>query len=218
MPYKSKSKRRTARPGKRRSYGRPRARISRHLMPVSKLVKMKYNQSITLNPGTASGAYQYFRANSVYDPYQSGGGHQPMGFDQLMLFYDHYRVVGARITCTFYPTVNDYVVGIVLDDDFTPLLDLDHTLEQPRVAYRHLCSQAGRPTTVSMNYSAKRILGPAAYSDSNKGSATSNPPETTFFTPFAYGANALTDPNFVNVTISISYIVQLTEPTTLPSS
>lgn len=39
----------------------------------------------------AMGQYQ-FRLNSAYDPNYTSAGHQPMGFDQWSLFYNHYVV------------------------------------------------------------------------------------------------------------------------------
>ena len=39
------------------------------------------------------------------DPNHTGVGHQPLYFDQLMTIYNHYIVIGAKITVKFtaYP-------------------------------------------------------------------------------------------------------------------
>lgn len=49
--------------------------------------------------GAAAGlaATKIFRANGLYDPYQTGVGHQPRGFDQLMALYANYVVKKATI-------------------------------------------------------------------------------------------------------------------------
>jgi len=49
--------------------------------------------------GSAAGlsASKVFRANGLYDPYQTGIGHQPRGFDQLMALYANYVVKKATI-------------------------------------------------------------------------------------------------------------------------
>jgi len=38
-----------------------------------------------------------FRANSLYDPNYTGGGHQPNGFDQLIAAYNHFTVISSKI-------------------------------------------------------------------------------------------------------------------------
>lgn len=40
----------------------------------------------------------FFTANGVYDPNVTGTGHQPIGFDQMMLFYEQCTVVRSKIT------------------------------------------------------------------------------------------------------------------------
>jgi len=53
--------------------------------------------------------YKY-NLNGLFDPNNSGTGHQPKGYDQLSALYQRYRVYQTRWTCnlspyqTFYPT------------------------------------------------------------------------------------------------------------------
>jgi len=64
------------------------------LPPVLK-TKLKYTENVYAS--SAGGDYTYiFRLNSIYDFDYSGGGHQPMGHDQLSTLYDHYKVTGVR--------------------------------------------------------------------------------------------------------------------------
>ena len=49
--------------------------------------RLKYCQEVSLNPTVGAVASADFAANGLYDPYLSGVGHQPMGFDQLMTFF-----------------------------------------------------------------------------------------------------------------------------------
>ncbi len=43
----------------------------------------------------------FFSCNGLFDPNVSGAGHQPMGFDQMMLMYEQYTVVSSKIMIQF---------------------------------------------------------------------------------------------------------------------
>lgn len=62
--------------------------------PHYKLAKLQYTH-ISALPGLGVGAImeKQFRANDLYDPDYSVGGHQPFGFDQLMAQYCHFTVL-----------------------------------------------------------------------------------------------------------------------------
>jgi len=49
---------------------------------------------------STSDAQYSFAANGLYDPNITGTGHQPMGFDQIMLAFRHYVVVSSTATAT----------------------------------------------------------------------------------------------------------------------
>jgi len=47
---------------------------------------------------TAAGlSVQTYRLNSLYDPDESGAGTQPVGFDEIMQFYEYYRVLKCKV-------------------------------------------------------------------------------------------------------------------------
>lgn len=68
------------------------------IVPDSYSVKLIYSdtQGLTSTSG-ALAKYQY-RGNSLYDPDFTGTGNQPVGFDELMLLYNKFRVMGSKIT------------------------------------------------------------------------------------------------------------------------
>jgi len=70
----------------------------RNVVPQSLTVKLKYAEAISLNPGVAAFSNYIWRANDLYDPNYTGGGHQPRGFDQWMVFYNHFTVIGSKFT------------------------------------------------------------------------------------------------------------------------
>lgn len=66
--------------------------------PNAKTVALRYVQSFSLNPGSGVVAGQVFRMNNLFDPDYSGGGHQPMFYDNYAALYQKYRVNSATIT------------------------------------------------------------------------------------------------------------------------
>ncbi|WP_219929646.1 hypothetical protein, partial [Achromobacter pulmonis] len=80
-------------------YGSPSAinYLNKNLFGNKFTCRMIYaERAFTVNPGVGGTVDTHiFRANSVYDPDESGVGHQPTGFDQLMEFFQYYTVVAA---------------------------------------------------------------------------------------------------------------------------
>jgi len=69
---------------------------------------------------SSSGLLQvwFFRANDVFDPDASGTGHQPIGFDQAMLFWEQWCVFSSKITVNFMNNANNCSkVGIFMSPD-----------------------------------------------------------------------------------------------------
>lgn len=65
---------------------------------------LRYAETFSLSTGAAGiiGAVQTMLLNSLYDPNNTGTGHQPYGFDQITPFYQQYFVHGCRyqLICT----------------------------------------------------------------------------------------------------------------------
>lgn len=77
------------------------------------------NFPVTLNAVAFLTNWHTFRCNGLFDPRFAIGGHQPMGFDQLMAIYSKYTVVGAKMTfqvCTGTQTFNNGTFGINIRD------------------------------------------------------------------------------------------------------
>jgi len=74
-------------------------RVQTQFMPLSKIVKMRYVETISITLTSAGTNYGwYFKPNSIYDPNGSGGGHQPTNRDLWMTYFNDYLVIGSRIT------------------------------------------------------------------------------------------------------------------------
>jgi len=71
-----------------------------------------------------------FRANDLFDPDFTGTGHQPMGFDQMMVFYNHFAVEKCMIKVQAQNlSSNTCHVAMRLDANSTPLTVPDQLLE-----------------------------------------------------------------------------------------
>jgi len=65
--------------------------------------QLYYDHALGLTAPVSGNAVSYFfTANGMFDPDITGTGHQPMGFDQMMLLYNQCTVVHSSITVTFY--------------------------------------------------------------------------------------------------------------------
>jgi len=74
------------------------------LFPATVVKQLRYSSNFSLNSTSGVPAWYVFRANDLFDPDFSGTGHQPMGFDQMMVFYNHFCVMESYITCVFKNT------------------------------------------------------------------------------------------------------------------
>lgn len=94
------------------------------VFPISKPVSgMVYYDYLKVLSGSPSAVPTHvYSANGMYDPDSSGLGHQPMGFDNLMAFYEQTTVVKSHIAVTFYCGAGTPArVGVYLSPDTTVL-------------------------------------------------------------------------------------------------
>lgn len=214
------AKRKAYRQG-RRSMTIRRPRLPRAVTPRTKFVRMKYVDNITINPGAAGAlTFHNFSCNGMYDPDISGSGHQPIGFDQWMEWYDHYHVIGSKITVQCIPSdaTNNTVVGIYKNDDvnFLPT-QFTHAAELPGSRYRVLATTTSSPSpspiVLKSKYSAKRDQNSKAVTsdDELRGTVSSNPSEQSYYTIWA-ASNSTGDPAAFFAVVHIEYLAVLSEP------
>lgn len=194
-------------------------------MDTRKIVKMVYRDYLTLTPAAAGAMdYQVYRANSVYDPDQSGVGHQPSGYDQWNLLYDMYCVLGSKITVQFvnltavgsaYP----HVVAIVVDDDIAaPDTSWRTVLETNKFNKSRMVSWDGTKPTLSMNFSTKKFFSKNPKDDSLMAAFGATPTEEAFFCVLAQPYDETNGTAGVACCVKIEYIVLMTEPRTIAAS
>lgn len=223
MPYKKYSKKYKRPSRTRRRVRKRRWKVRRPLSQAGTLgktllKKFRYVDKIEIDPGIATAAVHTFRANSLYDPDKTGVGHQPLGFDQLMSFYNHYCVVGARLKCTFIstyagPNTGSAVVGIELSGSTTPSSGLIDLYENSNSALKVMTNaNSTQKVTIVKNVSVRKFLGQKPMScDENSGSASANPAEEIYFHVFATGTDDADQPLAVRVIVELDQIAVLHE-------
>lgn len=202
--------------------------------PKTAIVKFRYAAQISINPGLATATEYNFRANDCYDPDVTGGGHQPMGFDQWMAYYDHFVVLGSKIRVrpvfdTSASGTPPPVIGVGTFDttgrttgkNYEELLEMQPSMGN-RMKTIHLIPMTGAGNkTLTSTFSARKEFRCNPMSkDSLLGAGNASPTEQTFFTvygvsPFPSGGS---DPATVSMEVVIDYVVCLLEPKPLPQS
>jgi len=233
MPY-GKSSRKTKRTKKASKGGRKRtrkARLPRYNMgmvsgmPNVRKVSMRYVEEVSLTSTSGILTLHLFRANSVFDPNQTGTGHQPMGYDQMGTLYNHYVVLGAKITVhqlrTNTTAVLSQAIGIYLDDDTSTHTDYTGFIESKKGQTKVSVStnaQSGA-NVVRGWYSPKKFFNIKDVKDNWTrigASVGNNPAEEAFFYLWYKTCDGST--SACNFLVQIDYIVEFAEPKTLGQS
>lgn len=177
----------------------------------------------SLNPGVGTAASHVYSCNGVYDPDITGVGHQPLGFDQFSLLYDHYTVIGSKISVTFVnkDTTLTQMVGIRISDTASTDNNFARTVENGTMTWAVLGAdgKGDNKVTLSKAVSIKKFMGrPNILSeDELRGTIISNPLDQCYFHIMA-GETGLSDPSTVKIIVKIEYVTVFTEPKVLAQS
>jgi len=202
--------------------------------PSNKIVRMRYAERISMAPeNVASFAFYNFSANNAFDPNRSGTGHQPMGYDQWSGFYNHYVVVGSKITVKFIPQTptsseNETVIcGVKLTDDTTPVITSGSLWEN--ISERGFSRQimipntnAIRPVTTSAKYSAKKFFNVTNVKDNLTrigATVSSSPTDEAIYQVWFASATDVNLPGYImHALVQIDYLVVFSEPKDIAQS
>lgn len=228
--YRKKSRRTTKRSSgvRKRNYKRRTGfRIQRILpvgFPKTTMVKLRYVDSVYMDPGFGVAAQYYMSANSLFKPQAASGGHQPMNFDQWALLYNHYVVVGSKITCTAHSgstsNADGCFIGVNLQDDQSLSTDPSTLLEQGLTRYKFFnqtyAAGSGNGRVVRHGFSAKKFFNLSNPTDNIKrigAGIGASPAEQAFFCILVSPPPTSTvDIGSILVTYVIDYIAIFSEP------
>jgi len=204
--------------GKRTFHRRRRAPING--MPVSKIVTLRYCESIDITGPTGTVGYYVWRANSIYDPNLTGTGHQPQRSDMWQNIYSHYEVIKSRCRCAFLPqkeaAQRPLLCGVMIDDDATILAGatVQALTESGRSVGGYAMIQGDtplNPVTRTAGYNERKHFGvPGDATSAEKGY---NPTKQAYYIVWVgdYGAGQTEDAAKVYARVTIDYTVKFTK-------
>lgn len=164
------------------------------------------------NPGVYT-----FSLNGLFDPDLTSSGHQPRGFDQLMLFYDHYICIGTNIRIDFcnVSSSNQALVFASVKDTSTKSTNITDYTESTNTKWTLLASESGGSSTKSMTLKVNpnKFLGRShPLSDPQlKGSNAANPNEGASLHVGAICTDYFTASS-VHIVVTIEYDTIFIEP------
>lgn len=201
--------------------------------PTKYIARNRFCTTITLNAAQGGVGVYTFRATSLWDPdYTAVTGGQPRGFTEVGNNYEHYTVIGSKITVRPVgpdaSTANEdptQIYGVTLSPSTTFQGSDWADIAEQRFAgpgngiQKHI--MMSRATT--RRFSAKKFFGVKAIvgQDPYKGSTDpsgSNPTENAYFHVWVTSPNPLSDPDPTLFTIVIDYVSVYTEPITMGAS
>ena len=207
-------------------------RIGQLLKPKL-MVKLRYVDTITIDPATTATLSHVFRANSIFKPDLTDTGHQPLLHDTYALLYERYRVVSSTIKVTPVAVSGTLVVpgfwGVFGDEDAslnytlaTAIMeDSTRTGGQVRMHLAGAAQLQGdspllRPITATFN--AKKNLAPDGAMDSTAFGSSPSDAETTYKWHVWAGAILANDVGDLPFLIEIEYICELSDPIVIAQS
>lgn len=232
---KSKNgKRRFRRRRRRSSIVKYRNPIATNGFPPRFAARLKYTQFITLDMTSISsgvGVQHRMRANSLYAPSYDTAGHQPRGYDQLSRIYDHYCVIGSKITVHFNSGVdvaqNVGVYAFVdISDTANPLPTLSDMCEarKSNCKYMPRNTTSTKPAVLSQTYSPYKMFGipkkdSIISNDRLNTQVSTNPLEDAIYSVgVVCQRTTTTDPDPIVARVDIVFMAIFTELRPIPES
>ena len=219
--YKKRPFKRRRRTRKRRSYMMSKSSS----LPLGKTFKYRaryHEQAVTFTATSASPAVGVYTMNGLYDPNITGTGHQPIGYDQIMPMYEHYHVIGSKITvkCTNLDASTGGILTLNLKDSSTTSANLDEIIENGNCKSVLIGTSGSSDGTkvLTLNCNPPKFFGRKVMQGTKyNGGISNNPADQVYCHINFQGAQNISTVSAV-MQITIVYIAILTEPKQLSGS
>lgn len=198
-------------------------KTTRALMPSNTSTLIYGQFGSTVNPGIGGTCgVLVFSANGLYDPYITGIGAQPTGFDQLMVLYTEYMVTQAYIKCTFInnDSTNAQLVGIAVSTSATAKTDPREYVENGDCVWQGISVKGGLDKAMlTLDVDIAKFVKEKIFNESEyAGSASANPTNQVYFHIFGVCADGNTDSSTITTDVEIRYRSTLRDRSTAPVS
>jgi len=197
--------------------------VPRVMFPIKTSRRLVYHETVAITSTSGVPATYVFSINGLYDPNITGTGHQPAGFDQIMLYYNHYYVTRASMACTarcttvgLYPT---FMLSI--NAGTTAITDLNQLQEDGSSVRTRLggFGMENSMQTLKTSCNVAKFGGARFLQDSTQyqGDISANPAEQSYFHITIFdGDSSNTCTCYFDVTIV--YEASFIEPRDVPPS
>lgn len=179
--------------------------------------RLNYYDNIDITSGAGTCGTYIYSANGLYDPDITSTGHQPMPFDQMMLSFEHYCVVSAKLTITAKNLNPTYLADVAISLNagtaastaYGPLVENGMLVRQRLNVSTLQGSQATlkMPISISRFGSVPTLLDNPDYA----GSVAANPAEQSYFHISVWNSYNVTTVNVI-CEVFIEYEAWFFEP------
>lgn len=201
--------------------------LSASSVPTSPLpnvtrTRLRYVDNTFINPGVGGVmGTQVYSANGLYDPDVSGVGHQPRGFDELMILYKVCVVVGSKIKVTFLNRDNNYaqLCCLSLQSSSTALSSMNDYQEGTNSKFSIVSTDGSgsNQKTLTMKVNPNKWLNIPKLENTLKHDNTANPVAGCFY-HLGVAPSQAVDSSPVDCIVEIEYLVDFMEPRRLTQS
>jgi len=184
---------------------------------------LQYYTAGAITPAASSATAYVLSANGLFDPDITGTGGQPMGFDQMMNFYNHYTVIRSRLrlVATHITANLTCCASIVMSGSSTVTTVIEQLIENGDLSIATLtyAGAMGSSAKLTRGCDCAKFQGVDDILDdpNMRGDAASNPTEQMYFHVAVWNPYSATVPT-VDFQALLEYDVIFHEPRKGPLS
>ena len=206
-----------------RTYGRISSRDGVYGLGQSFRTKLKYVEAVVLQSVAGAVGRNVFSPQNMFDPNNTGTGHQPMFWDQFTPLYGKYKVHNANISVSFNVQTETagtsvFAVGILGGSATTIAADPNTNMEDNHGTYTILNGRNGDSgqKTLTLDYAPWRDVG-LSVGDDTLNTNTSAGPSSYFWNVWAADLNSVGTTNVMAV-VTIIYDVEFSDNVNIAGS
>ena len=172
--------------------------VNRPLFGYTARRTLQYYSPGTITSGASTVGAYVFAANGLFDPDITGTGGQPMGFDQMMLYFNHYTVLRGRARAVFKTnsTTLRATVGLLVSGSSSVTSSIEATVENGDITFQELefAGAFGGTCTLTRSISMGAFQGLRNTIDDPdmRGDVSTNPAELVYYHLVCWNSSSAT--------------------------